>query len=104
MSYVALGTTVIGVAGGLATSGGSGGGGAPAAPAGPQTINTTFGSVNFKSAGAGDRGKTTGAADAATQQAISSATAGQTPGWLWPVVVIVSVLALALIFIPSRKK
>lgn len=103
MSYVALGTTVIGVAGGLATGGG-GGGGAPAAPAGPQTINTTFGSVNFKSAGAGDRGKTTGAADAATQQAISAASAGQTPGWLWPVVAIVAVLGLALIFMPSRKK
>lgn len=103
MSYIAAGTTLVGAAGGLFGGGSSG---APAAPINFGATNTTFGSVNYKSAGAGDRGKTAGAADAATQQAIAASTGASstpTPGWLWPVVAIAAVLGLVLIFLPGKK-
>lgn len=93
-----IGTIAGGVLGAL---GGIAGGGAPAAPNVFGATNTTFGSVNFKSAGAGDRGKTTGTTDAAAQGVTSTAVAST---WLIPLVIVVGVVAVVFLLIPKRKK
>ena len=114
MSYIAAGTLVAGVVTSSMAkdSGGGGGGGAPGAPGGdivgPSPINMAFGSVNFKSAGAGDRGKSVGAAEAAATAAMDAVSApvsvpASLPVWFWPAGIAALVLVVILVVIRRKK-
>jgi hypothetical protein len=98
MSWIAAGSAAVGL---LGSMGGSGAGGSSAAPTPFAPMNTTFGSVNFKSAGAGDRGKTTGTSDPAAQ---GVATAAVTPTWLWPVAALIGGILIVWALMPKRKR
>lgn len=103
MSWVAVGTSAIGAAGSAL-----GGGGGAAMPGDSFAGgSTTFGSVNFKSAGAGDKGKSASTSHSVPSDSSEFAGSGYgsagVPKWVyWIAAGVVAILSVFL-FLRRRK-